>query len=118
MQIANMIVKKCQIRLKKVLKRFAGNEKVATFASAMRSKRSLKRKETGSEKFLKNSCKKIWRKEKLVLPLHPLSPRNEIETKATFLKKSCKNIWKLKKRALPLQSVRVTNPTNVFKMVL
>ena len=73
-----------------MLKRFAGNEKVATFASAMRSKRSLKRKETGSEKFLKNSCKKIWRKEKLVLPLQPLSPQNE----SNVLKKSLKNLSK------------------------
>ena len=55
-------------------KRFGESEKVATFATAMRSKQPLQRKETGSEKFLKNSCKKIWRKEKLVLPLQPLSP--------------------------------------------
>jgi len=61
--------------LNKVLKKFADIRKVATFATALRSKRPLKRKETGSEKFLKILAKKIWRKEKLVLPLQPLSPQ-------------------------------------------
>ena len=109
MQIANMIVKKCQIRLKKVLKRFAGNEKVATFASAMRSKRSLKRKETGSEKFLKNSCKKIWRKEKLVLPLQPLSPQNESNVLKKKFEKSFKKIWWFQKKVLPLHHFPLRN---------
>ena len=77
-----------------------------------------KRKEKGSERFFENSSQKIWRLKFLALSLHPLSPRNENETKAKFLKKSCEKVCKFKILALPLQSVRVTKTTNVFKLVL
>ena len=55
----SVLAKKCIFRLKKVPKRFGESEKVATFATAMRSKQPLQRKEIGSEKFLKNLAKRF-----------------------------------------------------------
>ena len=68
------IREKCYLGLKKVLGKFAGEEKVATFATALREQHSIEAKQTGSEKVLKKSFQIIWRFEKLDLSLHPLSP--------------------------------------------
>ena len=56
----------------------------------------------GSEKVLKKSSQKIWWFEKLVLPLHPLSPKNESRVLKKKFWKSSKKIWWLQKRVLPL----------------
>ena len=81
---------------------FADSEKVTTFAPAMRSKRPLKHKQRFWKSFLKNLAKKIWRFEKLALPLHPLSPQKRKQRSEKKFEKSCKKIWWLRKKVLPL----------------
>jgi len=76
--------------LKKVLKKFADIRKVATFATALRSKRPLKRKETGSEKFLKILAKRFGEKKNLSY----LCKRFRLKNESNVLKKSLKNLAK------------------------
>ena len=85
-----------------MLKRFAGNEKVATFASAMRSKRSLKRKETGSEKFLKILAKRFGEKKNLSYLCNRFRLKNESNVLKKKFEKSFKKIWWFQKKVLPL----------------
>ena len=78
------LTKKWKTTLKKVLKKFAAFEKVATFASAIE-------KQTLGWAFWKSfekSFKIFWRFKKLDLSLHPLSPHNESE-------RSKKKVWKI-----------------------
>ena len=100
--IFNKLQYKCGIRLKKVLKKFADIRKVATFATALRSKRPLKRKETGSEKFLKILAKRFGEKKNLPYLCNRFRLKNESNVLKKSLKKSCKKIWWFKKKVLPL----------------
>ena len=61
----------CKKMPKKESEKFAGYEKVTTFATALDEKPAGLSPERGSEKnFQKKSCQKIWWLKKKVLPLH------------------------------------------------
>ena len=57
----------------------------------MRSKTTSEAQTKVLKKFFEKSCKKIWKFEKLALPLHPLSPQKR---KQRSEKKSLKNLAK------------------------
>ena len=88
--------------MKKVLKKFADIRKVATFATALRSKWPLKRKETGSEKFLKILAKRFGEKKNLSYLCNRFRLKNESNVLKKKFEKSCKKIWWLRKKVLPL----------------
>ena len=76
------------------------------FAPAIRSETLPERRKWFLKNFIKLFFKKIWKFEKVALPLQPLSLLNENESK-TFSEKKFENffkkIWKFEKVALPLQ---------------
>ena len=81
--------KKCQM--------FAESKKVATFATAFENKPNG-HSDAGFWKSFEKSSQKIWWFEKLVLSLHPLSPKNESRVlKKKVLKKFQKDLVVTKK---------------------
>ena len=74
------IRKKCYLGLKKVLGKFAGSEKVATFATAFERETPNHCKTTGSEKVLKKVSKSFGGLKNLTY----LCTRFRLKTKAVF----------------------------------
>jgi hypothetical protein len=78
------------------------------FAPAIRSETLPERRKWFLKNFIKLFFKKIWKFEKVALPLQPLSLLNGSNLKLVLTKKMknfSKKIWKLQKLALPLQPI-------------